>query len=108
MPAARFERLLCVVMLVACSCGDDGDADQFPCGNGTCDRGSEICIVGGPDRCTTCVSAPAAYVADPTCESLPPASDSTFGESQCVDDGDCELIDGEAVITCTEIEWGCG
>ena len=87
-------------------CGGDDD-DRYPCGEGSCLQGTEVCIIGGPDSCSTCVAAPEAFLSNPSCESLPPANDSTYGEFQCLDQGFCTNVENGAILTCSEIEWGC-
>lgn len=101
--------LLAVSLLLACA--DDADGgERFPCGDhgGTCDRETEVCVVGGPDRCSTCVAKPATCDQESSCECLPPGSDPVFGAHRCVDKGMCMAAGGGMVVTCTEIEWGCG
>ena len=89
--------------------GDDA-GPRFSCGNdgGSCDLDTEVCVLGGPDQCSTCVARPAACDADASCGCLPPGSDPAFGDAQCVDAGSCEVVDGGLVLTCAEVEWGCG
>ena len=99
--------LLLVIANTACDDGSDPDS-RFPCGSGTCELGQEVCVIGGPDECSTCVPIPAACASSPSCDCLPPASDPDFGDATCVDDGVCEDVEGGAVVTCAEVDWGCG
>jgi hypothetical protein len=96
-----------LIALSSTACGEDDAGDTFPCGNGSCQLGGEVCVIGGEDMCSTCVPAPEAC--DPAaCNCLPPATDPAFGAYACLDPGTCEDIEGGAVVTCDEIEWGCG
>ena len=103
----RIAPLFLFLTLLAPGCSDeDDDADTFPCGTGSCQLG-EVCVIGGEDMCSTCVAAPAAC--DPgSCDCLPPATDPAFGDFACNDPGTCEDLEGGAVVTCAEIDWGCG
>lgn len=94
-------------LLLGCAADDD---TRFACGDhgGTCDRDTEICILGGDDRCSTCVPRPAACDEKATCACLPPGPDPAYGAFKCVDAGTCEEADGGLVLTCTEVAWGCG
>lgn len=106
----------------ACTVDEDpttaGDTDtaapeegpRFPCGDhgGTCDLDTEICILGGPDRCSTCVARPEACDVDATCECLPPGTDPVYEPFACTDAGTCEEVEGGLVLTCATVEWGCG
>jgi hypothetical protein len=94
-----------VAALLALSCGDDG---RFPCGNGTCDLATEVCIIGGSDRCSTCAPRPTTCEADASCECLPSAADPSWGDFQCDDEGTCSDVEGGSVLTCTMPRWGCG
>ena len=99
--------LLALAGASACAT-DDAPDDRFPCGDGTCALGTELCLIG-PDRCVTCVAVPAACSADASCACLPPANDDSLGATTCVDSGTCEDVEGGAVITCEEVDdWGCG
>ena len=62
----------------------------------------------GSDPGDRCVPIPAACASTPSCDCLPPASDPDFGDAQCVDDGVCEDVEGGAVVTCDDVDWGCG
>lgn len=106
----RATRLLLLATALHLGCADDTDKGRFACGDhgGTCDRESEVCIVGGPDRCSTCAPKPAACEVDAACACLPPASAPEFGEHRCVDAGTCEAVDGGLALTCAEIAWTCG
>jgi hypothetical protein len=85
----------------------DGDG-RFPCGNGSCDLATEVCIIGGPDECSACAPRPAACEADATCGCLPPANDSSWGNYQCDDTGTCDVVEGDLVLSCDMPRWGCG
>lgn len=99
--------LALLVAIAPQGCAADDTDDRFPCGNGSCERGAEICVIGGPDMCSTCVPAPAAC--DPaSCDCLPPATDPAFGDARCLDTGTCEEVEGGAAVTCDEIDWACG
>lgn len=72
----------CAVLFAALSalgCQADG---KFPCGSGTCELATEICIIGGSDRCSTCVPRPTACDTDASCECLPTADDPSWGAYQ--------------------------
>jgi len=104
-------RLIAFLAAVACASGCASDSrDRFSCGKhgGTCALGTEICVVAGADACSTCVAAPPAYTANPSCDSVPAATDEMFGNSRCVDDGVCGEVEGGAVVTCAEATWFCG
>jgi hypothetical protein len=103
------------LLLTGCPEGSEGTATagedgSFPCGDngGTCDAATELCIVGGPDRCSTCVPLPAACNGDSTCGCLPPGTDPVYGSSACEDAGTCEGDGDGRVLTCARIAWGCG
>jgi hypothetical protein len=98
--------LFALSMLAGCASEDD---DRFACGDhgGSCDRATELCIVGGSDRCSTCVPLPAACEEDATCDCVPPGQDPAWGAYACEDAGMC-TVDGGLVLTCAEITWGCG
>ncbi|HWN70941.1 MAG TPA: hypothetical protein VNM90_25035 [Haliangium sp.] len=100
-------RALIVAALLAPGCQADDDG-KFPCGTGTCDRATEVCIIGGPDECSACVPRPAACEADATCDCLPPANDPSLGNFQCDDEGTCAATEGDLVLTCAMPRWGCG
>jgi hypothetical protein len=107
----RMRILVCSALLaLLMACDDDAPDDRFPCGGsgGSCERGTEVCIIGGSDMCSTCVAAPESYTSNPTCDSLPPATDPDFGEFRCVDPGVCEDVEGGSIVTCDEVDWGCG
>ncbi|WAS96561.1 hypothetical protein [Nannocystis punicea] len=97
---------LCL-LLTGCPEGQDG---SFPCGDngGSCDAATELCIVGGPDRCSTCVPLPAACNEDSTCGCVPPGTDPLYGSFACEDAGMCEEEGDGRVLTCAQIAWGCG
>lgn len=82
--------------------------NSFPCGTGTCDRATQVCLIGGTDKCSTCVSRPAACDAAATCACLPPATDPSFEPFQCDDEGTCAEEEGGLVVTCSEPRWICG
>jgi hypothetical protein len=86
-------------------CQADG---TFPCGNGTCDLATEVCIIGGSDKCSTCAPRPAACDVDAACECLPFADDPSWGAFQCDDEGTCTAVEGGLVSTCAMPRWGCG
>ncbi|MDC0716463.1 hypothetical protein [Nannocystis bainbridge] len=110
----RLRGLVCL-LLVGCpegrgdsvTAGEDG---SFPCGDngGHCDAATQLCIVGGSDRCSTCVPLPAACDEDATCGCVPPGTDPSYGASACEDAGVCEAEGDGRVLTCAEIAWGCG
>jgi hypothetical protein len=98
----------CAVLFAALSalgCQADG---KFPCGNGTCDLATEICIIGGSDRCSTCVPRLTACDTGASCECLPTADDPSWGAYQCDDEGTCSEVEGGLVQTCAMPRWGCG
>lgn len=98
---------LAAVLTWTLGCGGESD-DRFRCGNGSCALGTQICVIAGSDRCSTCVAAPASYVASPSCAAVPPGTDAAFGDSRCIDDGVCSEVEGGAVLTCAEASWFCG
>jgi len=103
--------LACAVILAAFTaltsvgCQDDG---KFPCGTGTCDLATQVCIIGGSDSCASCVPRPSACDADATCRCLPPATDASWGNYQCDDKGTCAEAEGGLVLTCAMPWWTCG
>lgn len=103
-------RLAALLVLLAslATCTDDADDGRFPCGDhgGSCDAATEVCILG-PEKCSTCAPLPDACDPDATCGCLPPGNDPMFAPFACVDAGVC-AADGGLVLTCGEIEWGCG
>jgi hypothetical protein len=110
-------RTLCLTALLGLllsTCTDPDDGDRFACGDhgGTCDRASELCILGGADRCSTCVPLPDACDADATCGCIPPGddpgNDALWGAYTCDDAGSCAAVDGGRVLTCADVSWGCG
>ena len=98
---------LMVAALLAQGCQDDDDG-TFPCGRGSCDLATEVCMIGGSDECSACVPRPMACEADATCECVPSASDPGWGAFQCDDEGTCDTTEGGLVLTCTMPRWGCG
>lgn len=111
----RPRRFLCLLLLIGCPEGREdsataGEDGTFPCGDhgGSCDAATELCIVGGPDRCSTCVPLPAACDEDSTCGCVPPGTDAAYGSFACEDAGSCESAEGGRVLTCADIAWGCG
>lgn len=90
--------------------GDAQDEARFPCGDhgGTCDRASEVCLVGGSDGCSTCAPKPAACDEEASCGCVPPGQDPAWGAFACVDAGVCSEVDEGLVLTCAEVTWGCG
>ena len=92
--------------LLALGCQEDDG--KFPCGSGTCDLATEVCLIGGSDRCSSCVPRPATCEADAICECLPTANDPSLGDFQCDDEGTCSEVEGGLVLTCTMPQWGCG
>ena len=102
-------RWACAVLLAAFSVlGCQADNGTFPCGNGRCDLDTEVCIIGGPDRCSTCVPRPTTCEADATCECVPTTADPGWGNYQCDDEGTCSEAEGGLVLTCAMPRWGCG
>lgn len=103
-------RFIVALVVLLLGCGADDDDTRFACGNhgGTCDRDTEVCIIGGDDMCSTCVPRPATCDADATCECLPPGPDPVYGNFNCVDAGTCAEVDGGLALTCSEVVWGCG
>jgi hypothetical protein len=100
---------ICAALLVAFSApGCQADDGKFSCGSGTCDLDTEVCIIGGSDRCSTCVPRPATSDAEATCERLPTADDPSWGNYQCDDEGTCSEVEGGLVLTCAMPHWGCG
>jgi hypothetical protein len=91
----------------ACAGAQDEPA-SFPCGSGSCDAATEVCIIGGPDMCSACAPKPDACGAEATCGCVPPGTDPTWAEYVCEDAGVCSEMDGGVVLTCSEIAWGCG
>jgi hypothetical protein len=109
-PSYDFARIgwACAVLFAAfpaLSCQAD---DEFSCGSGTCDLATEVCIIGGPDECSTCAPRPTACDADTTCGCLPTADDPSWGNFQCEDEGTCSEVEGNLVLTCAMPRWGCG
>lgn len=102
-------RRLAVLLLLA-TCTAEHDDGRFPCGDhgGSCDADSELCILGGPDRCSTCVPLPDECDPDATCGCVPLGDDPAYGSFACVDAGSCAADGGGLVLTCAEVEWGCG
>ena len=99
----------CAVLLVAFSLlGCQADDGTFPCGNGTCDLDTEVCIIGGTDQCAACAPRPAACEANTTCACLPTADDPSWGNNQCDDEGICSESEGGLVLTCVLPPGGCG
>jgi hypothetical protein len=113
-------RLAVPLWLLGCAADDgeqnegpadtEAETDRFPCGNngGSCELATEVCVIGGEDMCSTCAPRPAACDADATCGCLPPGTDPAFGAAQCIDAGSCAEVDGGLVLTCDEVDWGCG
>lgn len=109
-PSYDFARigLACAVLfaaLPALSCQAD---DRFSCGSGTCDLATEVCLIGGPDRCSTCAPRPTACEADASCECVPTAAGTSWGDFQCEDEGTCSELEGGLVLTCAMPSWFCG
>jgi hypothetical protein len=99
----------CAVLFAALTAlGCQGDDDRFPCGNGTCDLATEVCLIGGSDRCSTCAPRPAACDADATCECVPTAAGTSWGDYQCEDESTCSEVEGGVVLTCAMPSWFCG
>lgn len=100
--------LVALLGLLLSTCADD--PDRFACGDhgGTCDRASELCILGGDDKCSTCVPLPDACDPDATCGCIPPGDEPMWGASTCNDEGTCAAVDGGLVLTCADVSWGCG
>lgn len=107
MPTLHARWLAC--LLLACAPGREDDS-RFPCGDhgGTCDTATELCIVGGSDKCSTCVPLPTACEDDDTCECIPPGTDPLWGSFACQDPGTCAPVEAGRVLTCNDIQWGCG
>lgn len=100
--------MLAAAIALVPGCGEESDDSRFPCGAGSCELETEVCIIGGDNMCSTCVRAPEPYQLDPSCDSLPDANSPVYGDLACVDVGTCSESAGGAVLTCEEIEWGCG
>lgn len=103
--AARWATSVSFAALTVLGCQS---ADTFPCGKGTCDLATQVCLIGGADQCSTCVPRPAACDADATCGCVPPANDASWGDKQCDDVGTCAEVEGGLVLTCEKPRWGCG
>ncbi|MCY1060172.1 hypothetical protein [Nannocystis sp. SCPEA4] len=117
MPTVRARWLVCL-LLTACppereettdTAGETAAPESFPCGanGGTC-QADELCIVGGPHNCSTCVPLPAACDGDDSCDCIPPGTDAQWGSFACEDAGTCAADDGGRVLTCESIAWDCG
>lgn len=93
-------------LLLGCS----EDEGRFTCGDhgGSCDAATELCILGGPKKCSTCVPLPRACADNPTCGCIPPGTDASHGSSVCQDAGSCAATGDGLTLTCAEIAWGCG
>ena len=82
-------------------------ADRFPCGKGSCERKTQICVIA--DGCSTCSEVPAACTSAPTCACVPSANTEAFGGFRCEDPGTCAEDGGGVVVTCTtRSQWSCG
>lgn len=92
--------LLAVFTLLGCNTG------TFPCGSGTCDLATQVCLIG--DGCSTCAPRPAACDDNLACGCLPPANDASWGDRRCDDAGSCAEVEGGLVLSCTMPQWGCG
>ncbi|MBL9105377.1 MAG: hypothetical protein JNL82_30840 [Myxococcales bacterium] len=94
--------------LLLATCGPEDDPGSFPCGDqgGSCDRDTEVCIVGAD--CSTCAPKPEACDPIMTCGCLPPGTDPGWAPYGCTDEGSCAELDGGLVLTCTPDGWGCG
>lgn len=104
LPGIWWARALVFVAFTALGCDPAG---SFPCGSGTCDIATQICMIG--DGCSTCLPRPAACDASLTCGCLPPASDPSWAANKCDDEGACAEVEGGLVLTCNvPHEWGCG
>lgn len=103
-------RFILAVAALLLGCGeDDIDETRFACGDhgGSCDRDTEVCIIGD-GKCSTCVPKPEACDPEVMCGCLPPGTDASYGSFKCTDAGTCELVDGGLVLSCTADGWGCG
>lgn len=102
-------RLILTLAALLLGCGDDIDETRFACGDhgGSCDRDTEICIIGDGE-CSTCAPKPAACDPETTCGCQPPGTDAAYGDHKCTDAGTCEMVDGGLVLSCAADGWGCG
>jgi hypothetical protein len=111
-------RWLLLLMLTGCppereettdTAGETSAPESFACGanGGTCEA-DELCILGGSDMCSTCVPLPAACDADAGCDCVPPGTDAGWGTFACEDAGTCKTVAGGRVLTCQDVQWGCG
>ena len=99
--------LLAVGLLLGCA---EEDAAPFACGDngGSCDAATQLCVLGGPQKCSTCVPLPAACEDNPTCGCVPPGTDASYGARVCQDAGSCAVTGDGLTLTCAEVSWGCG
>jgi hypothetical protein len=95
--------------------GDDTRADEgtgamgtFPCGNGACELGTEICVI--EEVCSTCLALPEACDATSSCGCLDGVDITMLPESPCAEAGVCaEQSGGGLVVSCPDNpEAGCG
>lgn len=104
--------LLMSAMLLAGLCGgcEEGIPEgQFPCGRhgGSCEIGTELCVVENPDGCSTCVPLEPTCSADDGCGCIE-AVDSSFWDGVCADAPQCEASGEGLLVRCTPDSWNCG
>lgn len=110
MPIIKRLGPLPLLLIILATCTAEQDDGRFPCGDhgGSCDAATELCILGGEDKCSTCVPLPEACDPEASCACLPPGSDPIYGSFACEDAGQCAADGDGLVLTCAEVSWGCG
>jgi hypothetical protein len=99
-------------MLLVALCGgcEEGIPEgHFPCGNhgGSCEIGTELCVVTTDHGCSTCIPAASSCNASEECgciESVEPS----YWDGVCADAPQCEASGEGFLVRCAADNWACG
>lgn len=104
-------RLSMMVLLLAglChACGPEApDGVLFPCGNGRCQIGVNLCVLSSDGQCGRCYPLEATCDASDGCECIESFSPD-YWEGVCADAPQCEPSGEGLLVRCAPDGWACG